>query len=201
VVCLASRKKDKPVHAGEVVKVEAVPVLRMLFSNTPGGWRIMEDRPRKTGTESESPGRYELSALRKGEYRLTFSRPGYASIEREVVLAADDSEVDDLDVTLLKGDTIAGQVVDAQGLEVKGALVRALHRYVEPNPRHWTTTAQVPHRPIGVGNEGRFQFNQLYEGMYTFEVTAEGYEPVTVKAVAPGTTDLKVVLESKAAKK
>jgi hypothetical protein len=159
---------------------------------------IIEDRQRNAGTEAESPGRFEIPALRKGEYRLTFSRAGYASIEREVVLARDDSVVSDLDVMLMKGDTIAGRVVDGTGLAVKGAMVRALHRHVDPHPAHWTTTAHVPHRPIGVGDEGRFQFDDLYEGAYTFEVTAAAHESATIKAVKPGTTDLMVVLQRKA---
>jgi hypothetical protein len=195
VICLAARDPEEAIQAVQVVKVEAIPLFRMLFSNTPGGWTVMEDRQRSGGADAESPGRYEIPALRKGEYRVTFSRAGYASIEREVLLTADDSRVNNLDVTLVTGDTIAGRVVDATGLAVKGAMVRALHRHVEPNPPNWTTTAHVPHRPIGVGDDGRFRFDDLYEGSYALQVTAAGFETLTVKAVKPGTIDLKVVLQ------
>jgi hypothetical protein len=194
VICLASRDPKDTIQAGEVVKIEVVPLFRMLSSNTPGG-RVMEDRQRSAGTDAESHGRYEISALQKGEYRVTFSRAGYASSEREVLLANDDSKLVDMDVTLIRGDTIAGRVVDAAGLAVKGATVRALHRHVEPHPPSWWTTAHVPRRPIGVVDEGRFQFDDLYEGAYALEITAAGFEKVTVEGVKPGTTDLKVVLQ------
>jgi protocatechuate 3,4-dioxygenase beta subunit len=127
---------------------------------------------------------------------LTFSRAGFATAERHVVLAADESEIA-VDVTLT-ADRIAGQVVDGEGSPVAGANVRAVWRHLNPPARYPAADRDLP-TPVTTDAKGRFVFESRQEGAYTFEVTANGYEPATAEIVNLGTGDLRVVLKKRAA--
>ncbi|HLJ12074.1 MAG TPA: carboxypeptidase regulatory-like domain-containing protein [Planctomycetaceae bacterium] len=195
---IADDDVDQP--SDETAMVKAVPQLWLLTTNTPGGYFYATDRGRIAEIRCDDDGRFELGNLRKGTYSLVFTRPGFASAERKVWLSADDSEIT-ADLALNFGDAIAGQVVDSDGLEVRGASVRATRRHLDPkHPNYWTT-AHLPDGPIAVHSDGRFEFEGLYEGTYTFEVSAAGYEPLTLEMIKPGSRDLKVVLKKAARNK
>ena len=115
---------------------------------------------------------------------------------REVVLATDESEVV-LDVDFTVGDTIEGQVVDDEGRPIERATVKATMRHVESMPASSWTTEHLPARPALTDQGGKFEFDALYEGSYTFEITAAGFEPLILNAISAGTIDLKIVLKKK----
>jgi hypothetical protein len=147
--------------------------------------------------ECSEGGAYVIENLRKGTYTLSFSRPGFATADRKVVLPYDDSEIT-VDVRLVS-DTISGTVVDAEGEPLRGATVRAVNRHLAAPRRHPSTTADLPRESVVTGAGGRFLFESLHDGAYTFEISADGYEKATAEIVILGTRDLKVVLKRAAA--
>lgn len=181
----------QPVAGG--VTVEVKPVLRVLFSNTPGGWTLLQDRKRIVKVPADPRGQYSLGGLRRGTYVLTFSAPGLASIEREITVAHDDSEVR-VDVRFSQGHEITGVVVDSAGKPVVAATVKATRRHFDPTKPDQYTTAHLPREPRKTDDQGVFRFNHLFDGSYTFEVTADGFEKGTTKPVAAG-VETRVVLK------
>jgi peroxiredoxin len=179
--------------AAEAARVEAAPQLWLLISNVPGGRFVDTDRARAVAVECRQDGTYLVGNLRKGSYTLTYACPGFATAERKVVLPTDDSERT-VDVVLTAG-TISGQVVNAEGRSLSGAAVRAVNRHLAAPRRFPSTTSGLPRDPVTTGDDGRFRFESLPEGAYTFEISAQGYEKATAEIVILGTCDLKVVLK------
>jgi hypothetical protein len=176
-----------------VFDVRAVPVLQMLHSNNPHGHSVFNDHERAVELTGDETGRFELAGLRKGTYVLTFTAAGFAAQEREVRLVSDDAEIS-LDLVMRQGDRIEGTVVDSDGRPVIGATVRALHRHFDPAAPERHTTASLPGGPATTDQQGRFRFERLYAGAYTFEVTAEGFPKTTVELVPAGKQDVEIVL-------
>ncbi len=182
---------DKPVANASV---RLMPRLQLLYSNTPGGWHVIEDRQNVMDVFSDEQGKYSAAGLRKGRYQLTFSHGGMGRVTRDVFLATDDAR-QELNVTLPTLGVIAGQVVDKDGAAIPQATIKAVRRHLHPDqPRRWTT-AKLPRRPVRTKENGRFRLGGLYEGSHTLEVTAEGFSTQLVELVPLGTRDLKVVLE------
>jgi len=174
--------------------IHAVPQFRILSFTTPGGWYLMYDRSRAVTVSSDQTGSFQLPDLRKGAWELTVSSPGMATIERTVMLSGDDS-LATLDVVLRQGGTISGLVQEESGAVVAGASVRMTQRHFDPAARVRYTTAHLPRDVIRSDAEGRFRFPNLYDGAYSLEVLADGFEPVTLTAVPAGRGNLQVVLK------
>jgi peroxiredoxin len=189
---LAAGAADEKAPAA-LADVVAAPQLWLLSSNTPGGRLVDTDQARIAAVTCHADGTYLIENLRKGIYTLTFSRPRFATVERKVVLPADDSEVR-IDV-MLSSDAIGGLVVDADDQPLAGATVRAVVRHLAPPRRHPSTNDHLPREPITTQDDGRFLFEGLWDGAYTFEISAQGYEKATTEIVPLGTRDLKIVLQ------
>ena len=180
---------DKPPADGQTAKLNIVPEFRLLTSNTPGGWFLMRDAPLPIVSDEGC----DLFGLPKGTYRVTITRPGFASVERRVVLPVAEP-VKPLEIAMLPGDTIRGQVVDSAGKAIKGATIRATKRHHDPAAPKRHTTEHLPRDPRTSNDSGQFTFDQLFEGSYTLEVTADGYQPVTSDPIPFGKQDVKIVL-------
>ncbi|MFN0051952.1 MAG: carboxypeptidase regulatory-like domain-containing protein [Planctomycetales bacterium] len=181
-----------PAGRAGIVSIRATPQFYLLGSGTPGGYMVSDDPARAVEVSSDADGRYLLSVLSKGTYRLVFARPGLATAERTVAVGDNHADVDlDLEMT---GDTIAGQVVDAEENPIPGATIRAVRRHLAPPRRHPSTTSNLPSDPVESDDRGRFLFTGLYEGGYTLEILAPGFELKSVEIVKSGTRDLQVQL-------
>ncbi|MBS0263054.1 MAG: carboxypeptidase regulatory-like domain-containing protein [Planctomycetes bacterium] len=176
--------------AEQECQVTIQPELWLLLSNTPGGHFVDVDANRRQTVAVK--GSYEFSGLRKGTYRLSFSAPGVARVERKVLLETDDA-ITAVDVSL-QSDTIRGQVQDETGEPFSGVSVRVVLRHLAPPQKYPTTTSGLPREPIMTDSDGRFVLDQLPAGAYTLEFSVAGFDKAEVELVSVGTRDLSVVL-------
>lgn len=175
------------------------PILRVLSSNTPGGWTLSIDQSRSQKNESLASGAFAINALPKGTYRMTVAAPGKARAVRVVQLADHESEAK-LEIVLWGSDSISGKVTDAAGDVIAKATVKAVKRFEDGQSQALDryTTEYLPQQPVSTNASGDFAFESLFEGLYVFEVSAEGYETTTTEPQPSGATDLRVILKPKA---
>lgn len=174
---------------GQASQVRVVPELRLLSSSTPGGWTVIHAQPLHISSDEGC----DLHLLPKGTYVVTVTRPGFASVERSITLPVTEPDTP-VEIQMLSGDTIRGQILDAVGKPVVGAHLKATKRHFDRSVPRRYTTAHLPTAPANTDDQGRFEFASLFEGSYTFEVTAGGFQPSTIPLVAVGTQDVKVTL-------
>lgn len=190
---LAKGPDETPAPTAGPIDIQVVPQFRMVGSDVPGSHLVHFDRDRTVSLKSDASGRYAIEGLRKGRYVVTFRRPGFAAVERDVLLADEFAEVV-LDAEL-SPDTIAGQVVDDAGAQIRGATIKVTWRHLAPPRKSPATTANIPRQPAVADERGQFHLDQLYEGAYTFEISAPGYETSTIELVPLGRRDLKITLK------
>lgn len=75
------------------------------------------------------------------------------------------------------------------------ASIRATQRHLKPYRTIFWTTAHLPQNALIADDEGQFAFEGLYEEVYTFEISDDGFEKATVELIEPGAKDVKVVLK------
>ena len=174
---------------GRTSTLRIVPELRLLSSSTPGGWTVIHAQPLLVSSDEGC----DFFGLPKGTYVVTITRPGFASMERSITLPVTELGKP-FEIQMLPGDTIRGQILDANEKPIAGARLKATKRHPDPSIPRVYTTAHLPSATVTTDGQGRFEFGSLFEGSYTFEVTADGYEPSTIPLVLVGTQDVKVAL-------
>lgn len=166
---------------GQSATMTITPEFRMLNSNIPGGWTLFSDDSWQIGTDVGC----DLFLLPKGTYRMTVTRPGFASIERRITLP----EVDigkPLDFPMTPGDAITGQIIDTDGQPVAGATVKPTRRHNNARSPQQHTTEHLPRESAITDEDGQFRFANLFEGSYTLEVSADGFRPTLAEHVPIG---------------
>jgi hypothetical protein len=117
--------------------------------------------------EADREGRFRVSELASGEYRLEVSKPNYMGITARI--PATGARMPTLSLRLVRYGVIKGQVVDPQGQPIVGAYVFAL-----PKPRYGG-----PLRPLAstsvtgqarVDMRGRYRLYNLRPGEYAVAV-------------------------------
>ena len=168
--------------------------MSVLFSNTPGGTFQFRDDPRRKTLESADDGTFTFTGLTKGTWRMTFTSPGLVSLQKAIHIA-NDGDVVDLALSMNQRDSIRGRVTDAGGIPIPSATVRARKRHLNPDNRASYTTDKLPRKPAQTDQDGRFEFEELFEGHYSFGVEADGFELTNVEYIECGTLDVKVTLK------
>ncbi len=180
--------------AGIAAEVRIEPVMRLLMR--PAAHAVFRDAQRQAKQSCDDAGQFSLKGLRKGAYTVTISAPGLARVKRVVHLAADDSKAE-LSLTLRQGGTIRGIVQDSDGQGVPLATIKATQRHFDAARPRYTTTADLPGQPERSKIDGRFEFTELYDGAYTLEVSAPGYETRAVELIPAGKQGVKITLRRK----
>ncbi len=175
---------------------EAVAKLQLLILSTPSTTQTVTT-PFHAENDfrcvSTADGAFDLSALPKGIYEVTFAAPGKARARRQVIIRPDLTP-ETLDVVLDQDDGIAGRVVDDQGRPVAGARVV---------PRDWhfdrENLGSYKRGSLGVdetttNEQGEFMLDKLYQGAWSLEITAEGFAKTELAQIPPGTDDIVVRL-------
>lgn len=151
----------------------------------------------RTGTD----GRYRLSALPQGAYRVTFDEPRFVLVNRRgVELGA--GEVKPMDVALTPSVTLTGRVSDEKGQPVKGA-----HGSLSPGNESRVGFMMRGVRPDGApapaftsGADGTFKASRLAPGTnQKLTVTHPDFETRVIPGVdlvagAPQPPSLEIVL-------
>ncbi len=171
------------------------PVLQVLVFNAPSGLPPRVDRNRIRTIVSDATGAFSVDNLPKGSYRITVIVPGKSRAVRTVYLARHESQAE-LNVVLSGGDRISGRITDADGNAIPAATITAVKRFISSDRlRAGTyTTEHLPGQPAITSDSGDFSFDELHEGVYQFEVRAEGFETTTTEAVPAGDSSLRVIL-------
>ena len=142
---------------------------------------------RQRSAESDEKGRFEIGGLDPGplELRVSAQSRGYLPVDALPVEAGQSG----ISVTLRRGETIRGSVVDGEGAPVRGLRVEALDG-----------EGKIAARGYVWSTEGEFTLQALPAGSYTLrflERTPDNEEVLKAElaSVSTGTEDLKVTVD------
>jgi protocatechuate 3,4-dioxygenase beta subunit len=138
---------------------------------------------------TDEAGRYEIDALPAGDYVVTASKSGYATVElgqarpgspgRRLHLA-DGESADRVDLVLPRAGAISGRVVDENGDGIQGADVSLLAVRFDEGRRH---LAGVLSRMTD--DRGRFRLFAVQPGQYVLTAAAATRGPYRLPGYAP----------------
>lgn len=190
------RHHDGAQLTGAKATLVVEPVLQTLIFNIPGGWMRSYDRIRTRKVESNDVGEFNIDNLPKGSYEISVIIPGKPRAKRTGRLVTHESKAE-LSIDLFGGDEISGKVTDSAGGPVPKAMVKAVKRFAtsEAAEAGRYTTESLPSETQATNADGAFVFESLFEGIYQFEISAEGFETTTTEPVPAGISDLQVILK------
>ena len=141
---------------GSVADPYAVPLAAVLVQAvSPAGYRFH--------ATTSADGAYRLAGLVPGPYEVTFELGGFRSQRVSVLLRADSPLVQDVVLEPLVPASLAGQVVDQQGLALPGADVTA------------TSSGALVQRAV-TDQAGGFRFPDLRPGVWEVLAQLPGFE-------------------------
>jgi len=167
----------------------------------PGGGGVLSFFGRNLAESLEaattsSDGRFVVRGLHPGKASLTVGKSGLRAAAREELELKEQVGLDLGDVTLEKGVSIAGVVLDEQGAPLVGADVsvssmsRLVLNRIEDLPRQ--QLRQELGQRARTDESGHFELGGLAGGTYTVHANAEGYDSLSKADVPAGTHDLRL---------
>ena len=120
--------------------------------------------------ESDAEGRYRLAGVPAGLKALVLSHPAYKGRTQQVDVQPGENRVD---LTLERGATVSGRVVDEVGEPRLGAEL-TLKKRSERDPRSYQAAS---------GPDGRFEILAVVDGSFDLAAEAEGFAPAVHPAV------------------
>jgi hypothetical protein len=168
----AQSQKQATGSISGLVTLEGKPAASVHVSLHPGDW-TGEDRPvARTTTDRE--GRYSLSGLASGRYRVTayaagyvLSSPGEAWRPGKQVTLAEGESAEGVDLALARGGVVTGRVTDATGRAVVAQRVR-LERLGENGQRAEVSFAN--HYASSTDDRGVYRLFGVPAGRYLVSV-------------------------------
>jgi hypothetical protein len=136
---------------------------------------ILQSAGPTLGANSDASGRFRIVNVKPGKYRLLLSRAGFERAPREIVIEAG-QDPPPFDLTMLPGPAIRGRVLDPERSPAASIRVRAIQVGAGSGMVYEVTTDSA----------GRFAFDRLEPGEYTFLATPPGELAPTY---FPGVTD------------
>jgi protocatechuate 3,4-dioxygenase beta subunit len=114
----------------------------------------------------QADGRFKISGLKGETYQVRVNAPGYCELILQDTYVADGADTDLGEVTLMKGGTVSGQVLDATGSVVPGASVN-LRPDGRPDglPRSYSART---------GADGKYTITGIYPGAYLLSAMRGG---------------------------
>ena len=156
--------------------------------------KVESENPQQQKLEEKSGenGLYSLTLV-KGDYiiKLTASADDYVENSLLFNVSAKSSLIDNKDIVLKLGKTIAGIVVNKAENPVSNAEVQVLPRR---SPHRFYPHGTYP-KMTRSDSAGKFIFHSLHDDVYALFITAQGYERGVLDNIPAGKTDLKIVLE------
>ena len=143
-----------------------------------------------------SDGRFTVRGLHPGTASLSVIKTGLRAAVRDDLELPELSGLEVGDVTLEKGVSIAGVVLDEKGAPLVGAEIsvssmsRLVLNRIEDLPRG--QLGQELGQRAKTDESGRFELGGLAGGNYTVHANAEGYDPLSKEDVPAGTHDLRL---------
>jgi protocatechuate 3,4-dioxygenase beta subunit len=161
----------RPIAGAQVMLLapDAVPVAQIDVSDLVDPARV---RPLRSAFADES-GRYELSGISPGRYRvgarkygylpMGFDEPRSSESGRAITVGASDS-VNDVDITLPRPGAVAGRVMDEAGNPVEGAMVTVVEARFEDGRRVLAQASAIGVRPSD--DRGQYRVFGIEPGRY-----------------------------------
>lgn len=174
------------------IRLRAIPMMQMLYSDTTGGWHLFMDYDHAIEEEFKAKDGLVLKNLRRGSYRLILHPENLAARELTVRLV-NDEDTQNVNLEFHQGNTITGEVQGTDGQPIAGAKIRCLHRHPNPNAPKQQTNSHLP-RNVSADAQGEFTFPNLFEGAFHLEIAAKGYQTRTLTQIPAGKQNLKIVL-------
>ncbi|HIG11103.1 MAG TPA: carboxypeptidase regulatory-like domain-containing protein [Planctomycetes bacterium] len=118
---------------------------------------------KRTGTPD---GKFKLDGLKGGAYQVRIRAPDYCELILQDILVQDGQDTDLDVVTLIKGGTVTGQVLDSTGKPIPGAKVNLRpDGRTDGLPRNYRSTT---------GTNGRYRIAGIYPGAYLLSAMRGG---------------------------
>lgn len=173
-------------------QIEATLAFQMM-DGVNGAHMGFADFKGKQVIQTDANGVFSLPNLAKGGYEFIIQAPGKATRKQHVVLKEGEAQI--VKLTLDFPDFISGRVVTQDGRPISNATLKVRYRHDDPKNlnRHTSTPGAMPVTKSDAN--GRFRFEKLELGHYTFDISAEGFEPSAAEKVLLGRSDLEVTLQ------
>jgi len=126
--------------------------------------------------------------LPPGPYRVEVVASGWIGAAGEEIIVSG-GKTEQLEFKLDPGFVISGWVGDEKGMPLVGAEIS--YRAVGGDSTPWLYSAG---RKVISDSGGRFDFNSLREGIYSFTATHPGYVEASIKDVGTGTDGARILL-------
>lgn len=170
-------------------RVRATMEARVLtFSNA----HFLFQRKTPQAAASGPDGSFVLPGFSKGNYTLRITTPGFATVERPVLIT-DALGAAAILVVLSQSDTISGRVVDEAGKPVVGAeTILSERRLMHPDGTQTNFNGFLEGKVTD--SDGRFHFVGLSEGDFTLRVNGKGFLEAKRERVPAGKTDLELTI-------
>lgn len=180
---------------GTLVEIRLTPELHV---NTYNGWGAVEsfvDRNRVQQLQTDITGEFEFTGLSKGRYELVIAPAfGLAKTTKEFIVPSGESNVEVGEIRLQQSSEIIGVVVDESGTPIPNATVKAVARHFDPTNLDMETNANLPASQT-TDADGKFHFQGLHVGAFSFVVKASGYSEARQAPVAAGKQDVSFQLK------
>lgn len=147
--------------------------------------------PDRLQTRTDHTGFYAFKNISAGPRNLMARAEGYGvqvKTGNELQFKGEPGDEHQIDFTLEPGFPIHGQVLDPEGVGVKGAKVTAVHFQNQTTSRGESVTDEL----------GRFRINDLKDGQYIMMVDAHGFTQGRLNRVAAGRVDVVIDLKRQA---
>ena len=175
---------------GEVLEGARVTVQQQLGS-VQGGMMNFNPRRMVRRATTDEDGGFEIHGIGTGTWDLVAAEQGYIDLERKGLEVEGGQELDELDLRLLKGGTLQGQVVSSNGDPVVGATVE---RVVQQ--RSMIDISRANRRNTRSDGDGNFVLDGLPLGATSFSARHDQHqEKVLDLEVQSGDNRLDFVLE------
>ncbi|HSR53012.1 MAG TPA: carboxypeptidase-like regulatory domain-containing protein [Acidobacteriota bacterium] len=183
--------------SGEVVDTSGEPLAGATVSLTPDQmlpgihWRLTGEAPDRWTAVTDAQGRFQLEGAPQHPVWAKVDAQGYKSGRAAFANPVQESMI----ITLGRGVTVRGRLVNPQGEPVKRASVHVMHRSLESPPLYWNAAAIM-----STDQEGRFESANLAEGHFKIDVRLPGMavltEPIGVLREAEE-KDVEIVIDRK----
>ncbi len=142
------------------------------------------DPPPSPDAVTDAEGRFEVTGLEPGEYRLLLWREGFADKTVAALPVQRDSRNEWAPIILERGAPIAGRVLTAEGKAIADA-----HVHVFPENGRWRFAA--------TDDQGRFRFEDLPPAIpVDVGASAEGFIPAMGRRVTPPAANVTLALST-----
>ncbi|MHC4473409.1 MAG: carboxypeptidase regulatory-like domain-containing protein, partial [Planctomycetota bacterium] len=178
------------VHAtdGAPLAGATVRVLELEPGQQSNEWSLRWQLQRADAHVVDDDGKFKVDGLAPGQVIVGVEGPGHQGVVRKDITVPEGGVSDGHVFRLEKGLEIAGVVVDEAGKPLAGVRI-----WVSESRRSDTPRMPISQN-LSTDQEGAFRVDSLPPGIFTLNLSLDGYARESVNDVAAGRTDLRVTM-------